>query len=103
MSVQASPQCEAMVRYDMDGRRVARERRCRTVVRGAGRYCGVHARVARRRAIVTISPGGWCVWCGRPGDRYESDSGTRVPLALCMRCGPALAEAIRARSARREA
>jgi hypothetical protein len=52
-----------------------------------GPYCAQHARVAKRRPVLRVHDGGFCIWCAAPGRTYARDG---VQLALCGPCGNAL-------------
>lgn len=83
-------QCEALTRWGYG--LLEQPRRCLVNAKPGHRFCGIHRKLSQR-AIVSSVDGGWCVWCARPGRRYESTN-DQLPIALCDTCARALAERI---------
>jgi hypothetical protein len=58
------------------------------------RFCRTHQH-QRLRPFVSVTDGGWCVWCGEPARRYNCSKDERTSLSLCLLCARALVHAIR--------
>ena len=89
--------CAELVRYGGMGEPLVQPRPCKREAADGGSYCRLHGMKRATRGRVDARAGGWCVWCGRPGDRYESAGAPLAPIALCLRCAGALSVAIASR------
>ena len=60
--------CAEMVRYGGMGEPLTQPRPCKRDAVEAG-FCRLHGMKRAAKGRVEARAGGWCVWCGRPGDR----------------------------------
>lgn len=91
----ALDRCRALTWWDAQTGRLSEPRPCRAKANAGGVFCGAHQAERRRHVPIRASQGGWCVWCGVAGRRYERADLRTVPVTLCARCGAALGRELR--------